>query len=71
MLHNDILEDESVLTTDNACDELGFPWNQMVFQHDNDPKHTPNMATKCLSKQVYEVVEWSFQQLDIALIEKI
>lgn len=52
----DILEDELTLTMDDVCDKLGFRRDQMILQHDNGPKHTPNLVKKYFSKQVNKVV---------------
>lgn len=68
-LYKEILEDELELTLKDACKKLGFRRDQMIFQHDNDSKHTSNLVKNYLSEQVYGVMKWPAQSPDLNPIE--
>lgn len=68
-LYKEILEDELELTMDDACNKLGFRRDQIIFQQDNDPKHTSKLVKQYLSEQVYEVIKWPPQSPDLNPIE--
>jgi predicted CoA-binding protein len=54
-LYKEILEDDQDRTIDFAAKEFGLQRDQMVFQHDNDPKHTSNLVKEYLQDQEYQV----------------
>jgi uncharacterized protein (DUF2267 family) len=68
-LYKEILEDDQDRTIDFAAKELGLRRDQMVFQHDNDPKHTSNLVKEYLQDQEYQVMEWPPQSPDLNPIE--
>lgn len=68
-LYKEILEDEQRRTIEFACQELGLSTSQVVFQHDNDPKHTSNLVKDYLKEQEYQVMEWPPQSPDLNPIE--
>ena len=41
----------------------------IIFQQDNDLKHTSNMAKACLNELGLKVLEWPAQSLDLNPIE--
>lgn len=47
MLEDNLLQGETV--------QSGRRWR---FQHDNDPKHTSNVARNVLDQQVLETIDW-------------
>jgi transposase len=66
-LYKQILEDELVNT---------MQWYQMspssvIFQHDNDPKHSASSIKAYLSQQQYQVLPWPAQSPDLNPIEHI
>ena len=42
---------------------------QVIFQHDNDPKHTSGLVQRWLGRQDFSVLEWPPQSLDLNPIE--
>lgn len=40
----------------------------MIFQQDNDPKHTSKKAKKCLADNNFYVLDWPPQSLDLNTI---
>lgn len=43
--------------------------HKIIFQHDNDPKHTAKTVAQYLESQLYEVMEWPAQSPDLNPIE--
>lgn len=41
----------------------------MVFQHDNDPKHTAKLTQQLLRSKPYKVLDWPAQSPDLNPIE--
>lgn len=70
-LYKEILEDELEKTVELATEKLGLSRTQLIFQHDNDPKHTANIVKEYLGKQEYEVMEWPPQSPDLNPIEHV
>lgn len=70
-LYKEILEDEQSKTIDYACEKLNLNKSQIIFQHDNDPKHTSNLVKDYLKEQVYQVMDWPPQSPDLNPIENI
>ncbi len=48
---------------------LNQVYNLVVFQHDNDPKHTSNMTTALLKKLRVKMMDWSSMSPDLNPIE--
>ena len=40
----------------------------VIFQHDNDPKHTPKSMKHWLSMQDFDMLTWPPQSLDLYTI---
>jgi transposase/uncharacterized protein (DUF2267 family) len=68
-LYKEILEDEQSQTIEYACQKLNLKCHQMIFQHDNDPKHKSNLIKNYLAEQEYQVMEWPPQSPDLNPIE--
>ncbi|KAG1397924.1 hypothetical protein G6F59_013566 [Rhizopus arrhizus] len=68
-LYKEILEDELERTIEYGVRKLGFERHQVIFQHDNDPKHTSKVVKEYLQKQSYTVLQWPAQSPDLNPIE--
>ena len=68
-LYKQILEDELEKTIEDARSTLRFRRDQMIFQQDDDPKHTSKLVKEYLSQQSYKVMEWPAQSPDLNPIE--
>lgn len=68
-LYKNILEDEQNETINYLCRELKLKRSQIVFQHDNDPKHTSKLVKAYLQSQDYQVMDWPPQSPDLNPIE--
>jgi transposase len=68
-LYKEILEDEQKKTVDYTCEKLKLRRDQVIFQHDNDPKHTSNLVKDYLQEQDYQVMDWPPQSPDLNPIE--
>jgi transposase len=52
-----------------TMDEYRLDQDKMIFQHDNDPKHTASIVKEWLANQPFEVLKWPAQSPDINPIE--
>ena len=43
----------------------------VIFQHDRDPKHRVKNVQRWLEEQIFSVLEWSVQNLDLNPIENL
>ncbi|KAK4521097.1 uncharacterized protein ATC70_013041 [Mucor velutinosus] len=68
-LYKETLQDELEQTIAFSVEKLGFSREQVIFQQDNDPKHTSNLVKEYLQKQPYQVMEWPPQSPDLNPIE--
>ena len=68
-LYKEILEDELEQTIAFTAKKLGFRRDQVIFQQDNDPKHTSNLVKEYLQEQSYQVMQWPAQSPDLNPIE--
>ena len=64
-LYKSILEDELLQT----IDFYNLEKDQVIFQHDNDPKHKAKSVQKWLSEQEFKTLEWPAQSPDLNPIE--
>ena len=60
-LYKEILEDELERTIEYGTNKLGLERHQVIFQHDNDPKHTSKLVKEYLKEQSYNILEWPAQ----------
>ncbi|KAL5525061.1 hypothetical protein ACEPAF_8930 [Sanghuangporus sanghuang] len=60
-LYTQILEDE----LQGSLEHHGISINNIIFQHDNNPKHTSKMATSWLKDHGFEVLLWPAQSPDL------
>ena len=68
-LYKEILEDELEQTIAFAIEKLGFRREQVIFQQDNDPKHSSKLVKEYLQEQFYQVMQWPPQSPDLNSIE--
>ena len=64
-LYKEILEDELLKT----IKYYNFKPDKIIFQHDNDPKHTAISVKQWLDEQEFEVMIWPAQSPDLNPIE--
>ncbi|KAG0928188.1 hypothetical protein G6F26_012452 [Rhizopus arrhizus] len=70
-LYKEILEDELERTIEYGVNKLGFERHQVIFQHDNDPKHTSKVVKEYLQRQSHNFLQWPEQPPDLNSIENI
>lgn len=68
-LYKEILQDDLENTLEFTREKLGFRRDQMIFQQDNDPKHTSNLVKEYLDDQDYQTMRWPAQSPDLNPIE--
>lgn len=68
-LYKQILEEDLELLINHTLDKLGLRRDEVIFQHDSDPKHTSNLVKNHLLDQDYEVMNWPPQSPDLNPIE--
>jgi hypothetical protein len=68
-VYGTILRDELRKTVKLVCQETRLRTNQIIFQQDNDPKHTSGMVKDYLKKQKFVVMDWPSQSPDLNPIE--
>lgn len=65
VLYKNILEDELLHT----IEYYGMDAKQVIFQHDNDPKHKAKSVQEWLSNQEFQVLSWPSSSPDLNPIE--
>ncbi|KAG0863567.1 hypothetical protein G6F15_013252 [Rhizopus arrhizus] len=68
-LYKEILEDELERTIEYGVSKLGFERQQVIFQYNNNSKHTSKVVKEYLQKQSYTVLQWPEQSPDLNSIE--
>jgi transposase len=63
--YKSILQDELARTIDH----YGMDPQRVIFQHDNDPKHTARIVHEWLNEQLFDVLIWPDQSPDLNPIE--
>jgi hypothetical protein len=66
-LYLSILQDDLLNTINN----YDLDPSTIIFQHDNDPKHTAKSVTRWLDQQEFDVLTWSAQSPDLNPIENL
>ena len=61
----DILDSQLLGTIERQ----GLDGVEVIFQHDNDPKHTSRLLQQWLGQEDFSVMEWPPQSLDLNPIE--
>jgi len=64
-LYVEILEDELA----KSLEWWRVEEEEVIFQQDNDPKHTSKLAWECLEKTGMEIMKWPAQSPDFNHIE--
>ena len=49
--------------------EYNLDPSHVIFQHDNDPKHTTKIVCRWLRSQDFDILQWLIQSPDLNLIE--
>ena len=64
-LYKNILEEDLM----NTIEYYDLDPEKVIFQHDNDPKHTAKSVKEWLSNQEFQVMVWPAQSPDLNPIE--
>ena len=64
-LYKNILKDDLM----DTIEDYRMEKREVIFQHDNDPKHTASSVKEWLSNQEFKVLEWPAQSPDLNPIE--
>lgn len=68
-LYLEILRDELDKSVDDISQKLSLNRSQVIFQQDNDPKHSSKQVQEYLQQQDYDVMDWPSQSPDLNPIE--
>ncbi|KAG1040338.1 hypothetical protein G6F43_012303 [Rhizopus delemar] len=64
-MYKETLEGKLERTIEYGVDKVGFERHQVIFQHDNDPKHTSKVVKEYLQKQSYNVLQYPAKSPDL------
>jgi transposase len=68
-LYLQILKDELAKSVTYIRNNSQYKTAQLIFQHDNDPKHTSGVVLDYLGKRHYQILDWPSQSPDLNPIE--
>ncbi len=68
-VYKSILEEDLSYTIQHTCEQLNLRRDQIIFQQDNDSKHTSTVVLEYLNRQDYQLMDWPAQSPDLNPIE--
>ncbi|KAG1035255.1 hypothetical protein G6F43_013264 [Rhizopus delemar] len=68
-MYKETLEGKLERTIEYGVDKVSFERHQVIWQHDDDPKHTSKVVKEYLQKRFYNVLQWPEQSSDLKTTE--